>query len=508
MAKAADDKPTPGRITKVMVMEKEAQQAAVASMQPKGSGEDSFNYSQGIQEPPYRLESLLDLAERHPTHAAALDQKASDIAGTGWEWVKDSDDASEEQRDALDKWFRSLSDPDGDETISEVLTSAWGDVETFGQGFIEVGRDGAGKVKTIWSVPGQTVRFHKDGKRLVQQSAGSAGTAKRVWFQRWLYGSGDDVVVTQKGGRLRKSDDAKADGQDIANDMLVFRRPSRRSALYGVPTYVSAIGWISLALAARDDNIQFFQNRREPRWAIVLQNIYDEDGSLEEALRQAFSVSLAAPHKNVFIPIEGDGKVEFKQMSSDVKDMSFARLQEQADAFVLISHKMPPERLGFGRVGPLGGNATFAASEVYKEAVVAPGQELLGTRMARFIKKEYPKATGDTEEVKWTWRPKELDLTTEAEDVGTVIAGFQGNVLSLNEARSKLKLPLLDKETGDKFFYELAPDAAVGAAAASGAARFGAEQGAASAERNRNADLTQQTLDLNRRILDVLTPGE
>lgn len=493
-----------GKVTKVVLLDKD--QKPVAASTQQATTEDNFSYSQGVQEPPFPLEQLLDLSERHPTHAAALDQKASDIAGTGWEWVKDSDDASEDQREELDAWFRSLADPDGDETISEILTSAWGDVETFGQGFVEVGRTSDGKAKTVYSVPGQTMRFHKDGLRLCQQKAGS-GVTKRVWFKRWLYGT-DDVLVKETGGSLlRKSSDGGIP-DEAGNDMLVFRRPSRRSVLYGVPTYVSAIGWIHLALSARNDNIQFFQNRREPRWAIVLQNIYDEDGSLESALKQAFSVQLGQPHRNVFIPIEGDGKVEFKQMSSDVKDMSFAKLQEQADAFVLISHKMPPERLGFGRVGPLGGNATFAASEVYKEAVVAPGQELLGTRISRFIKREFPKATGNGEPVKWTWQPKELDLTTEAEDVGTIVAAFQGNVITLDESRSKMKLPVLGGDIGNKFFYQLAPEAATASAAAGTAARFGAEQGQALAARRQNEELGRRALDLNEEILSVLRPGD
>lgn len=496
------DPETMGRVTKVVLLDKSKEPIAAATTQQEV--EDAFSYTQGVQEPPYKLEQLLDLAERHPTHAAAIDQKSSDVAGTGWEWVKDTDDADEVQKDELDKWFRSLADPDGDQTIAEILESAWNDVETFGQGFIEVGRDGNGVARTLFSMPGQTMRFHKDGVRVVQQKAGS-GVTKRVWFRRYSPGSGD-VTVAKTGGRLLK---AKGDADDLGNDVIVLRRSSRRSSLYGVPTYVAAIGWVHLALAARDDNIQFFQNRREPRWAIVLQNIYDEDGSLEEALKQAFSTSLASPHRNVFIPIEGDGKVEFKQMSSDVKDMSFEKLQERADAFVLTSHKMPPERLGFGRVGPLGGNATFAASEIYKEAVVVPAQNLLANRLTRFVKAEFAKAHDmKVEDIKWSWRPKELDLTTEAEDVGTVVAAFQGNLITLNEARAKMKMTLIEGENGGKFFYELAPDASVASAAAGTAARFGAEQGAAAGQRRADAALGQATLDLNRKILDVLTPGD
>src|SRR6266702_2294938 len=51
---------------------------------------------QGLQEPPYRMEQLVFLAEQHPVHSAALEQKTADICGKGWEWfpLKEDDEAS------------------------------------------------------------------------------------------------------------------------------------------------------------------------------------------------------------------------------------------------------------------------------------------------------------------------------------------------------------------------------------------------------------------------------
>lgn len=485
-------------MTKVILVDKTMEPILSATTQQATPEDDSFgHYSHGLQEPPYNLDSLLRVSELHPTHMAALDQKASDIAGTGWEWVKTSDTAEDSEKDALEEWFTGLADDSRDETTSEILTSAWGDVECFGHGAIELARDGDNVVRSIFPTPGHTLRFARDNIRVAQGREG-----KRTWFKRWV--PGDTHTVDPRSGGLDK-------GGKKANELLILRRPSRRSSWYGVPTYISALGWLHLSLAARDDNIHYFNNRREPRWAVILNNIEDEDGGLEDALRQAFSTSLAQPHRNVFIPIEGDGSIDFKQLSSDTKDMSFEKLQERADSFILLAHKMPPERLGFGRVGPLGGNATMAASLVYKEAVVSTAQSFLAERVNRFIRVEWRGADGSRDvntRPGWAWKPKELDLTEEAQDVTTVVAAFQSNLMRLDEARAKLKLPPVDDaDMGQKFFYELVPEAAAAAGAASAGAFAGSSlANTFSAQRNANA-LAAAEGDIKRRILDTLRPG-
>jgi hypothetical protein len=195
-------------------------------------------------------------------------------------------------------------------------------------------------------------------------------------------------------------------------------------------------------------------------------------------LKEAFTTSLAEPHHNVLIPIEGEGSIDFKQLTSDTKDLSFDKLQDRADEYVLVSHRIPPDRLGTVRVGPLGGNATMAASRVYKEAVVVTSQGLLAERMNRFIRSE-----GPVESPKWRWKPVELDITEEAQNVTDASGAFAANIIKLDEARKMMKKPPVGGADGDKFFYQLVPAAAVASAAADASARAGAQLGAAGAER-------------------------
>jgi PBSX family phage portal protein len=439
-----------GKIRKVLFFDSEGERVAEHSQQLP---EDAFkSYNQGLQEPPYPLEQLIFLAEQHPIHCAALEQKAADVVGTGWAWEKvtEDSDGDDAERDKLEEWFSGLVDERDDDTMHEILLAAWNDLETVGHACIEVARAPDGTVKHLYHMPAHTVRFGRDGVRVCQMRA-----EKRRWFKRWV--PKDERGVNKITGRVVEN--AKSLGDKKANEVIVIKRKARRSSWYGIPTYVSALGWITLSLAARDDNIIFFNNRREPRWAVILTNLED-DPELEEALKQAFRVDLKSPHRNLIIPVEGPGQVEFKQLS-DLKsvDMSFEKLQARSDVSILLAHKTPPERLGMTNVGPLGGDSTIASSRVYKEGVIQTSQALLAARINRFIAAE-----SDLPTDRWRWTPEELDLTEEGADLDWAVSAFQAGIVTLNEARRKVGMPELedDDERGDMYITELANFAAQG----------------------------------------------
>ena len=472
MAEALKSGRTPGRITKVILADRTGGIVAATGAQTAQAPDDPFSYGgpHGLEEPPYNPDQLLKLAEQHSTHGGALEQKTMDVAATGWDWVKLRDDASDDEKEQLNAWLTGLADPMRDESTGEILLAAWLDVETLGYGSIEVARDSTGKVQKWFSMPSHTWRFNHDGVRMAQGKH-----TKRTWYKRWL--PGDKRIIDREYGDLY-DDLAKFEARPTrnrsterpGNELLVLRKPSRRQSWYGVPGYVSAMGWIFLSLAARDDNIHFFNNRREPRWAIVLENIEDDDGQVERALKEAFSAQLDKPHRNIFIPIDGDGKIHFQKMTEDTKDISFDKLQDRAGSEILLAHRLPPDRLGAVRVGPLGGNVAMAASRVYKEGVVSTSQSLLAERVNRFIQNE-----SGIEKPGWGWIPRELDITEESQDAQTVSALWTSNLIRLNEARLKLKMPALqpvdgEEFIGDKFFFEVAGDSAAGAAAAAAGA--------------------------------------
>ena len=431
-----------GRVLKVLYLDEKGETVGEWRSRQLPEAQWSGQNVAGLQQPPLSLEQLVYLAESHPVHSAALEQKAADICGKGWEWVEsgDAEDVTDDSKKEVEDWFQGLA-PD-DEDMQEIIHSAWLDVETVGWGLFELARDPQGIVKRVYHVPGHTVRAHRDGFRLCQMREN-----RKVWFRRWgatdIAGRRVDVDATS--GSLRVI-------HDQANDMFVIKRKSRRSTWYGIPGYVSAIGWITLALAARDDNLYFFSNRREPRWAIVITGIQDNP-DLENDLRRAFTVDLRQPYRNVLIPITGPtGKVEFQKMTDNRMEGSFDKLSDRADKAIVIAHRVPADRIANSAVGPLGGNSADAVNRIYKEGVVAPGQELLNVRLNRFISVEYGKAlAGDSTEppiIPFTLQLDDLDIETDREELDLTIAAWKSDLIIMREARRRVKLdPLMQRAT-------------------------------------------------------------
>ena len=453
-----------GRLRKAFALDSSVNPLAIASQQLP---EDDFRslYGADIQEPPFALEQLVFLAEQHPVHGAALEQAALDVVGKGWMWKNADDDENTDQRDQLEEWFTSLIDERRDETIHEILLSTWNDKRTVGHGIIELARaPGAGgkpgPVKYMYPMPAHTTRFGREGVRVVQIRQG-----KRVWFKRWM--PNDPRVVGAHNGVIYPSRAKTPRGIKIGNECLVFKSPARRSTWYGIPSYIPALGWITLSVLARDDNILYFDNRREPRWAIILTNM-DDDPNLEDDLRDALRVDLKQPHRNLVIPIEGPGTIEFKQLTDLTKnDMSFDKLQDRSKDFILVAHKMPADRLGLTRVGVLGGNTTLDANRVYKEVVVMTDQAVLAARVNRFIKFE-----GPVKSPTWEWFPNPLDMTEEQVTSDMALAQFQAGVIKLNECRRAIGLPELPESDprGEMYVTELAALAAAQQQEATGGA--------------------------------------
>ena len=451
------------RLTKVLLLDAEGEQLAAVEARSTQLPDDPFSslYKRGIKEPPYDLAQLQLLMEQHPTHGSCVRQKAADIVGPGWGWkprlkgepgldpempaeeATAASGAAAQQRSDLEAWFDSLAPQDGT-TLIEVLTAAWCDFENLANAYIEVARDVTGVVRRLYPVPGHTIRVHRDKTRLIQRREG-----KTVWFKRW--GAAGDY--SSRTGQLI---DPATSPDDVANELLVLQTPSSRSTFYGIPSWAAAIGWISLALAARDWNLLFFTNAREPRYVVFLIGIESTD-EFETQLKQAMAVGLREPHRNLIIPVEGagpggsEGRIVIQKLTAEEPEAGFKKLLEICTDECLVAHRMPPERVGITRRGPLGGSVAEVTQQVYREAIVKPGHLIYRSRIGVFVDAEFRKwqwsqahpgealadmpRSGPKDIVPWQFTPIEVNLGQLMEDRVAARAGWLAGLLTLNEGR-------------------------------------------------------------------------
>lgn len=390
-------------------------------------------YGRQLTIPPYSMEQLISLAEAHPIHSSCLEQKVTDIVAGGPMFVpKDEEEGSDlEERDDLIKWWEALTE---DYTSLEVLNAMWLDYETLGWGILEVVRDVQGVVQRIYHLPAHTVRAHKSGRLFCQMRFG-----KQMWFKLW----NEPNHFFALNGRPAPDD---TEHERLANELLIFRKPSRRSEWYGIPMYVSAIGHLTLAVAARDYNVLFFENAREPRYVFVLSGLAADMDDTIDSLERELKLAHKEPHRNLLLPIEGNASVQIERLTMQQNDMHFTKLMDHTDESILTAHRMPPDRLGIARRGFLGGSVANVTNRIYKDGVVARGQDILEDRLYRFIALEYARAHGKSpkegEQIldTLTWRVdfEAVDISDEVADSSVVVNLVKHEMLTLNEARQKL----------------------------------------------------------------------
>lgn len=385
-------------------------------------------YGMSLMHPPYKMESLVVLAEALPAHGAALAQKVVDVVADGPKFVATSASTTEEDLVAVVEWFESLT---GEFTPLEIITAVQDDYETLGWGMFEAVRDMKGIVRRIYHVPAQTIRAHRDNVRLAQMRMGQV-----VWFKKW---GNEDQFNFATGNKAS----ANTGWEKLASELLVFRSPNRRSSWYGVPKYVTALGHIAMAIAARDYNVLFFENAREPRHLIVVTGLEEDVEGIIDDIAEQLSLQYKDPHRNVLLPVTGDADIKIEKMGYQQNDMHYAKLIDTAENSILLAHRIPPDRLGLSKRGFLGGNVASVLNKIYRDGVVSPAQQLLESRLTRFIQTEYEKASGKKLDFRVDF--ERLDVSDEASKTTTVSLLVKNNMISINEGRMALNYPHDDR---------------------------------------------------------------
>jgi len=392
-------------------------------------------YGNLLMMPPYNFQQLVDLADAQPMHASAIEQKTVDIVADGLQFipVDGEEETDDEERTEMMKWWESLFE---EFSSVEVLQSMISDYITTGWGALEVARDINGIVKNVYYIPAHTLRAHKSSVLYAQMRS-----AKMVYFKR--YGIEGNYYL--KSGY--KAPD-KTNTKLLANELFVFRRPDRHSYWYGIPQYISGIGYITMAISARDFNIKFFDNYREPRHLIIISGLEGDVDETADEIANIWKTQLQGnPHSNVLLPISGEAKVTIEKMGMPINDLHFSRLMEQVDGEILVAHRMPPDRLGIQVRGFLGGSTARLVNQIYKDGVVSRGQKVVEARLKRFVQDEFNRYRGTdiTTELKYKPDLEELDISDAEMDISMTVNLIKSDAITINEGRYRLAYSRLEE---------------------------------------------------------------
>lgn len=339
-----------------------------------------------VVEPPFDIELLASLYTENATHNAAINARVASTVGLGYKWVhttkakqkleKAADTGPESEDRArkllqkeemdLEELFDSFNQ---EETFIEVLTKIWLDVRATGNGYLEVGRKRNGKIGYLGHIPSPLIRVRKQRDGYVQLQTGSK---KAVFFRNFQDTKTIDPI----------------NGDPNCNEVIHFKTYSPTNNWYGIPEAIAAISAIIGDKFAKEYNIDFFENKAIPRYAIILKGAKMSNAT-KKSLAQYFKHEVKGNnHGTLIIPIPAsighDADIKFEKLEDNIQDASFDRYRKSNRDEIVMVHRVPGTKIGIYDNSNLA--VSRDADKTYKTQVIGPDQKIVEKRINRIVK--------------------------------------------------------------------------------------------------------------------------
>ena len=392
-----------------------------------------------IVNPPYDLDNLSKLYDQSAIHYAAINARVMNTVGLGFEFeetLKSRRKVEKSQSDPekLERVRKSLQDLREDlenafesfnveETFIETMVRVWQDCLTVGNGYLEVGRNNAGKVGYIGHVPATMMRVRRRRDGFVQLTR--ANKVQAVFFRNFQDLETEDPINQDPN----------------PNEIIHFKMYSPTHTYYGIPAAVSAAAAIVGDKFAKEYNIDYFENKAIPRYAIILKGAKLSNKSKLELVNYFRTEVKGRNHGTLIIPLPssmgGDADIKFEKLESGVQDSSFDKYRKSNRDEILIANRVPAPKVG------VYDNANLAVSrdadKTFKVQVIGPDQAVIEKKINRLLS-EFTDMLH--------FKLKKIDLLDEDMESRIHDRYLRTEVLSPNEVRTKIGLP--EKPEGDE----------------------------------------------------------
>lgn len=380
--------------------------------------------------PPYNLDELAYFYENSFANHAAINAKVANIVGLGYHFsytdstlAKLEDAESEDQlmraqrklqrlKAQLSSWLEELNDED---TFTHTLEKLYTDVETTGNGYIEIGRKVNGDIGYVGHIPATTVRVRRVRDGYIQ-----------IVNQR--------VVFFKNFQDLKSINPVTTDPRP--NELIHIKKYSPKTSYYGVPDSISAaVAMVGDNLAGKY-NIDYFENKAVPRYIVTLKGAKLSTDAEDKLFRFLQSGLKGQSHRTLYIPLPGDSvdnKIDFKMepIENGVQEGSFDKYRKSNRDDILMAHQVPISKVGSGQGVSIA--SALVSDRTFKEQVARPAQKNLQKVINKIVKEKT-----DIMEFKLN----ELTLTDEQTQSQIDERYLRMQVLVPNEVREKLGYPM------------------------------------------------------------------
>jgi phage portal protein BeeE len=173
------------------------------------------------------------------------------------------------------------------------------------------------------------------------------------------------------------------------NEVLHIKKYSPTSTFYGIPDIVAAQQAVAGNEFAARFNLDYFENKAVPRYAIILKGA-TLGSAAETRLLSFFDTDLKGTnHRSVYIPLPGDtadNKVELKleAIEAGIQDSSFNNYRRANLSDILMAHRVPVTKISVAEGASLA--VAKDADKTFKEQVCGPEQSVFEKKLNRIIK--------------------------------------------------------------------------------------------------------------------------
>jgi PBSX family phage portal protein len=377
--------------------------------------------------PPYNLYELANFYDTNFANHACIDAKVENIVGMGYMFemsaetqmrLEDQEDKErvgrakkriERLKAQTRNWLESLNDEDSFINVMEKILT---DVQSTGNGYMEVGRKVNGEIGYIGHIPATTMRVRRLRDGFVQIIGG-----KVVYFRNYAATNQNPVTTDPR-----------------PNEVIHFKEYSPLNTFYGVPDIISAYTSLVGDQMAAQYNIDYFENKAVPRYVVVTKGATLSSEAQDRMFRFLQTGLKGQNHRSLYVPLPADSdgnKIDFEMrpIENGVQEASFEKYRKQNRDDILMAHQVPLSKLGGGSGSSIA--AALANDRTFKEQVSRPAQKHIEKVIGKIVR-EYT----DIVELRF----KELTLTDEVSQSQIIERYVKTQVMLPNEAREQLGL--------------------------------------------------------------------
>lgn len=338
-----------------------------------------------VVSPPYDLETLAELYDSSAIHNAAVNARVMNTVGLGYSFpetlkAKRRLEKAQENPERLGRVRKAIQDIRQDlenkfedfneeETFVETITRVWLDVLTTGNGYLEIGRNNSGEIGYIGHIPStlMRVRRHRDGFVQIAKS----NKIQAVFFRNFQDKEMDDPINSDPN----------------PNEVIHFKTYSPNNTYYGIPSSVSAAAAIVGDKFAKEYNIDYFENKAIPRYAIIIKGAKLSQKSKQELVNYFRQEVKGRNHGTLIVPLPaslgGDTDIKFEKLEAGIQDASFDKYRKSNRDEILVANRVPAPKVG------VYDNANLAVSrdadKTFKTQVISPDQSVIEKKLGRLI---------------------------------------------------------------------------------------------------------------------------